>query len=309
MPFGIDPHLGHQHRPVLLRHQRAPVVGERLGQHGHDPVGEIDRGAAAVGGAVERLVGPHVPGDVGDGDQQAPAAGMVRVGLGEHRVVEVARVLAVDGDQRRVAQVEPLAQRAARARSASSSAAGGNSTGMSLAAIEIRLTVRGSLIGPTRSITLARRAARRPPPRPRRCRPARRRSCRPAGCRSSASACGRSGSRGRCRCGRRAPRRGRGSCCGAAAQQADDAGLVGVLAAALQRSEHAVADGGGAGRRECACGTISMRGGGPSFSSSWRRGTASRWPSSSTRTISSTVMSVSASWILECLGAVGGDVA
>ena len=36
-------------------------------------------------------------------------------------------------------------------------AASGNSTGMSLAAIEIRLMVRGSLIGPIRSITLARR--------------------------------------------------------------------------------------------------------------------------------------------------------
>ena len=197
-------------------HQRAPVVGQRLGQHRHDAVGEIDRVAAPVGGAVERLVGPHVPGDVGDGDQQAPAAGMVRVGLGEHRVVEVARILAVDGDQRRVAQVEALAHGAARARSASSSAAGGNSTGMSLAAIEIRLTVRGSLIGPDaldHAGAPGERAAR--PARPRRCRPARRRSCRPAGCRSSASACGRSGSRGRCRCGRRAPRRGRGPCAGA----------------------------------------------------------------------------------------------
>ena len=64
-----------------------------------------------VGGAVERLVVAHVPGDVGDGDQQAPAAGMVGIGLGEHRVVEVARILAVDGDQRHVAQVEPVAQR------------------------------------------------------------------------------------------------------------------------------------------------------------------------------------------------------
>ena len=53
----------------------------------------------------------HVPGDVGDGDQQPPAAGMVRVGLGEHRVVEIACVLAVDGDQRHLAQVEAVAHR------------------------------------------------------------------------------------------------------------------------------------------------------------------------------------------------------
>ena len=36
---------------------------------------------------------------------------MVRVRLGEHRVVEIARVLAVDGDQGRVAQIEAMAHR------------------------------------------------------------------------------------------------------------------------------------------------------------------------------------------------------
>jgi hypothetical protein len=36
---------------------------------------------------------------------------MSRIGLGEHGIVEVARILAVDGDQRCVAQVEPLAHR------------------------------------------------------------------------------------------------------------------------------------------------------------------------------------------------------
>ena len=51
---------------------------------------------------VERLTRSHVMGDIGDGDDQAEAAG---IRFGEHRVVEVARVLAVDGDQRDVAQV------------------------------------------------------------------------------------------------------------------------------------------------------------------------------------------------------------
>jgi hypothetical protein len=36
---------------------------------------------------------------------------MARVGLGEHRVVEVARILAVDGDQGHLAQVEAMAHR------------------------------------------------------------------------------------------------------------------------------------------------------------------------------------------------------
>ena len=43
-------------------------------------------------------------GDVGDGDDQ-PVAG--RSGFGEDRVVEIARVGAVDGDQREGAQVFP----------------------------------------------------------------------------------------------------------------------------------------------------------------------------------------------------------
>ena len=50
---------------------------------------------------------------VGDGDDQPEAAGgNPGAGrLGEHGVVEVARVLAVDGDQRQVAQVGAAAER------------------------------------------------------------------------------------------------------------------------------------------------------------------------------------------------------
>src|SRR3546814_11927681 len=52
-------------------------------------------------------------GDIGDGDQEVPAAGVlgVVVGLGEDGVVEVARVGAVDGDQRDIAQVLAAAER------------------------------------------------------------------------------------------------------------------------------------------------------------------------------------------------------
>ena len=110
---GVDPQVDGEARPVLARHQRAPAVGQVLRQHRHDAVGEVDRVAAAQGLAVERAARPDVPGDVGDGDQQVPAAAVVGVGvrLGPDRVVEVAGVLAVDGDQRNLAQVLPVAER------------------------------------------------------------------------------------------------------------------------------------------------------------------------------------------------------
>ena len=40
-----------------------------------------------------------------------PAVLVIGIGLGEHRIVEVAGILAVDGDQRQLAQIEPVAQR------------------------------------------------------------------------------------------------------------------------------------------------------------------------------------------------------
>src|SRR3546814_18616870 len=54
----------------------------------------------------------HVVGDVGDGHQQVPAAGILRivVGLGEDGIVEIARIGAVDGDQRQVAQILAAAE-------------------------------------------------------------------------------------------------------------------------------------------------------------------------------------------------------
>ncbi len=55
--------------------------------------------------------------DVGDGDEDAPSPPVVPWELlREHRVVEVARVVAVDGHERRGAQILAAAQRdAARA--------------------------------------------------------------------------------------------------------------------------------------------------------------------------------------------------
>ena len=77
-------------------------VQQRVARGGHD----IPRAD------IERRIRPHVGGDVGDGDPADPAARVARVVVrfGEHRVVVVAGVGRVDGDQRDLAQVGALAQ-------------------------------------------------------------------------------------------------------------------------------------------------------------------------------------------------------
>jgi hypothetical protein len=78
------------------------VIRELLRQHRQDAARKVDRSRALARFAVERGAGPYVVADVGDGDDQAEAAG---VRLGKDGVVEVARVLAVDRDERQRAQV------------------------------------------------------------------------------------------------------------------------------------------------------------------------------------------------------------
>ncbi len=85
--------------------ERAELVGKRLRQHRHDAVGEIDGVAAALGGTVERATGSHVPADVRDGHDRMPEARALGVRLRENRVVEIAGVGSVDGDQRDLTQV------------------------------------------------------------------------------------------------------------------------------------------------------------------------------------------------------------
>ncbi len=97
------------HETVDAGVEAADVVRELLGQHRYDAVGEVDARAARPRLDVESAAARHVGGDVGDRDQQAGAAG----GAVEHRdgVVEVARVLAVDRDQRERAQIDAGGER------------------------------------------------------------------------------------------------------------------------------------------------------------------------------------------------------
>ena len=91
--------------------QRADVGRQFLGQHRHHAVGEIDAVAARPRLAVELATGPDVEADVGDGDDRVPAALVVVRRLGPDRVVMVARIGRIDGDDRQMRQVLALAQR------------------------------------------------------------------------------------------------------------------------------------------------------------------------------------------------------
>ena len=90
--------------PVHVGIERTDPVRKPLGKHRQDGAGEIDAGGAPQRLAIEGSAGGHVASDVRDGHHQAVAAGRARDVDG---VVEIARVLAVDGHERQVAQVAP----------------------------------------------------------------------------------------------------------------------------------------------------------------------------------------------------------
>ncbi len=110
----VEDHAHGHAGAVLALLQAAQAVGQHLRQHGFDPVGEVGRVALGPRLAVQRRIGAHIGGDVGDGDPDDPAAciGRVFITLGVDGVVVVARIGGVDGDEGDVAQVfAPLQRR------------------------------------------------------------------------------------------------------------------------------------------------------------------------------------------------------
>ena len=106
-PVTAKDHPHRKRRAIDVGAQRAQIVGNALGQHRHDAVGEIHRIAALQSVAIERRTGPHVIGDVGDGDRQHKAAfvsGIV-VRRRVHRVVVIFRIGRIDSDERQLAPV------------------------------------------------------------------------------------------------------------------------------------------------------------------------------------------------------------
>jgi len=110
LPLGVDHHVGHHHQAVDVRVQRAQAVAELLRQHRDHAPREVHRGRAALRLSVDDAARLDVVADIGDGHQQAPLAPPRVHRLGVHSIVEVAGVLAIDGDQRHVAQVDPVGQ-------------------------------------------------------------------------------------------------------------------------------------------------------------------------------------------------------
>ena len=106
LALGGDFHLADHAQPVDVGLERAELVGQRLRQHRYHAPREVDRRPALARVAVERVAVADVVRDVGDGDQQPVAAALA---LAVDGVVEVARGLAVDGDQRQRGQVDAVA--------------------------------------------------------------------------------------------------------------------------------------------------------------------------------------------------------
>ncbi|MNZ70202.1 hypothetical protein D3C78_885290 [compost metagenome] len=99
-------HVADHRQAVHQRVQGAEAVGQHFRQHRYDLFREVHRVAAIGRLFVQRRAHLYIVGNVGDGDDQAPAATLA--GFGIDGIVEVTGVLAVDGDQRQITQVDAL---------------------------------------------------------------------------------------------------------------------------------------------------------------------------------------------------------
>ena len=83
--------------------ERAEAAGERMGEHRDDRADEVGGVAAFARFDVEGRASLHVGGHVGDVDTHADIA--VRHALDGQGIVEILRVIRVDGDRRNLAEV------------------------------------------------------------------------------------------------------------------------------------------------------------------------------------------------------------
>ena len=98
----LDVHEQAQRQTIHVRHQRAKAVGQAFGQHGHGQAGQVQRCAPLIGVAVNGVARAHIVADVSDVHAQPPA--LFRA-LDGHRVVEILRRSAVDGEGQQSAQI------------------------------------------------------------------------------------------------------------------------------------------------------------------------------------------------------------
>ncbi|CAG8871589.1 hypothetical protein PS627_04573 [Pseudomonas fluorescens] len=107
----VHGHLADHGQAIDVRIQRAQPVGQLLGQHRYDPLGEVDRVAAHLRLDVKGRAQAHIAGNIGNRHVQAPAArehAQLAERFAVDRVIEVTSVFTIDGDEWQVAQVDAL---------------------------------------------------------------------------------------------------------------------------------------------------------------------------------------------------------
>ena len=107
LTVGCNQHVAHHAQALDFGVERAQAVAQLLRQHRNDTARKIDAGGAVVRVDVDARAGLHVRAHIGNGNEQSPALATSDLGrLAVHGIVEVARVFAVDGDERHVGQVD-----------------------------------------------------------------------------------------------------------------------------------------------------------------------------------------------------------
>src|SRR5947209_7836174 len=87
---------------IDARIETADAVAQSLRQHGDHAVREVNAVSAPTRFSIQRAVGLYVSGDISNVDAEAPTAPDL---LNMNRVVEIARVLGIDGDDEFSAQI------------------------------------------------------------------------------------------------------------------------------------------------------------------------------------------------------------
>src|SRR5437667_12330079 len=87
---------------IDARLETADAVAQSLRQHGDHAVREVNAVSAPARFSIQRAVGLYVSGDISNVDAEPPTAADL---LNMNRVVEIARVIGIDGDDEFSAQI------------------------------------------------------------------------------------------------------------------------------------------------------------------------------------------------------------
>src|SRR6202165_251041 len=103
MPGGVEFHERAHDQAILARLERTHAIRKGLRKHRNGAIGEVNGGSAETSLPVESALRSNVVRYIGDVDLQVPAA--IGAMLYVDGVVEIARGLSIDGDDRQVAEI------------------------------------------------------------------------------------------------------------------------------------------------------------------------------------------------------------